>query len=249
MTDIITLDHATSTTSRKGWASLKSFNPVYRLADGRWLRVRCFEDIDYIEQFNAEYYGTEVEAETHEVRTGGTGAQARPSNPGEAEAMAYIANYTGTFGLILDLRSDRRFGTKWFHLSDRQIEVVLASKAREAKWAAERAAKAEQAPAAKPVTEGMYRKDGTIFKVQRAVNGSGNLYAKVLVIEGEGEGRFEYAPGAIRNLSATDAMTLAEAQEFGHLYGVCCVCGRTLTDEGSIAAGIGPICSGKGFAA
>lgn len=31
------------------------------------------------------------------------------------------------------------------------------------------------------------------------------------------------------------------------LYGVCCRCGRTLTDENSISEGIGPICATKGF--
>ena len=68
---------------------------------------------------------------------------------------------------------------------------------------------------------------------------------KVLVVDGPGEGRFEYAPGAIRRLDVTDAMTREEAAEFGHLYGVCCVCGRTLTDERSIADGIGPVCAGR----
>lgn len=35
------------------------------------------------------------------------------------------------------------------------------------------------------------------------------------------------------------------SQAFGHALGVCGVCGRTLTDDQSIAAGIGPICAGK----
>lgn len=107
---------------------------------------------------------------------------------------------------------------------------------------------APQAPAA-PVTEGMYRMaDGTIAKVQRAVNGSGNLYAKRLVVEAD-HGSFVYEPGLIRKLAAADKMSLDEAAEFGRLYGWCVVCGRTLTDERSIAAGIGPVCSGRGFAA
>lgn len=90
------------------------------------------------------------------------------------------------------------------------------------------------------VGEGMYNVDGEIFKVQRAVHGSGHLYAKRLV-----EGRFEYAPGALTALTPDDKMSLEQAKEFGKLYGFCCVCSRTLTDEGSIAAGIGPICAGK----
>ena len=101
-----------------------------------------------------------------------------------------------------------------------------------------------KAPAAAPaaeVTEGIYRTAaGKVFKVQKAVHGSGKLYAKELI-----DGSFVYAPGAIRKLRVEDKMTLAEAQEYGRLYGVCIVCGRTLTDESSIEAGIGPTCVKK----
>lgn len=105
-------------------------------------------------------------------------------------------------------------------------------------------------PDAKPaevLQDGMYRKDDKIYKVQRAVHGSGQLYAKVLV-PGEGYGAqavFVYEPGALRFLTLGDRMTLEQAKEFGRLYGTCCRCGRTLTDEGSIAAGIGPVCASK----
>ena len=93
--------------------------------------------------------------------------------------------------------------------------------------------------------EGMHRLDGVIYKVQRAVHGSGNLYAKALVEDGAGGWMFEYAPGVVRNLSEATKMSLEEAKQFGALYGTCCVCGRTLTSEASIEAGIGPVCSGK----
>jgi hypothetical protein len=108
--------------------------------------------------------------------------------------------------------------------------------------------KIEQAkPASEPPPEGMHRFDGMIYKVQRAVHGSGNLYAKRLVLGqdefGDTSASFEYAPGAIKSLSESTRMTLDEAKEFGALYGTCCVCGRTLTNEDSIAAGIGPVCA------
>jgi hypothetical protein len=120
------------------------------------------------------------------------------------------------------------------------------------------------------VPEGMHRASGTIFKVQRAVHGSGNLYAKRLVgfhpasvngkcycsdLQGvlcgvcrepeKTEWSFEYAPGVMRYLSADTLMTLDEAKAFGALYGTCCQCGRTLTNESSIEAGIGPVCAEK----
>lgn len=103
-----------------------------------------------------------------------------------------------------------------------------------------RSADQKSTPLRPLVGEGMYRVNGVIYKVQRAVHGSGHLYAKRL----EGE-RFEYAPGALNSLSPEDKMTLEECKEYGALYGVCCVCGRTLTNEQSIADGIGPICAGK----
>lgn len=90
------------------------------------------------------------------------------------------------------------------------------------------------------IVEGMYRRDGIVYKVQRAVHGSGHLYAKIL----QGT-TFTVAPGAISALRPEHQMTLDDAKEYGRLYGVCCRCGRTLTDESSIAAGIGPVCSGK----
>jgi len=181
----------------------------------------------------------------------------RPSTPGtnlpadpiakarHAEAVAFIRDYRGTFGLILDLRAKPSFGTAYYHLSDRQVEAVLNSKARDEKWAAERSAKAAAPVARKPVEHGMYRKDGQIIKVQIAVHGSGKVYAKVLVIDAPGEGHFEYAPGVVSTLTPEDRMTPGEAAEFGRLYGICIVCSATLTDEESIARGIGPVCAGK----
>ena len=68
--------------------------------------------------------------------TRGHGTEQQESDPARskrlAEATAYIASYTGTWGLILDLKADRKFGTKWFRLSDRQIEVILNAKDRDA---------------------------------------------------------------------------------------------------------------------
>jgi hypothetical protein len=105
------------------------------------------------------------------------------------------------------------------------------------------------------MTDGMYMKvvrqaDGsvlrTIYKVQYAVHGSGYLYAKALVLGAPGQNaRFVMARGAIKILTPEMKMTLEQAKEFGALYGTCCRCGRTLTDEDSIEAGIGPICAGK----
>lgn len=98
--------------------------------------------------------------------------------------------------------------------------------------------------------EGMHQLGERIFKVQRAVHGSGHMYAKELVDHTTGDEDphfvFERAPGVVRQLSEDTKMSLQEAKWFGALYGVCCVCGRVLTNEDSIASGIGPVCA-KGF--
>lgn len=92
--------------------------------------------------------------------------------------------------------------------------------------------------------EGMHvTSEGVVYKCQRAVHGSGNLYAKRLNVASDGTACFEYESGATRMLSKATRMTKEQAAEFGHLYGVCCNCGRTLTDETSIAQGYGPVCA------
>lgn len=108
----------------------------------------------------------------------------------------------------------------------------------------------------KQLEAGMYKVDGSIYKVQKAVHGSGNMYAKKLVyfdpngheakVAGDGGGWFfEYAKGAMRFIKPEHKMTLEQAKEFGTLYGTCCACGRTLTNEASIEAGIGSKCAAK----
>jgi hypothetical protein len=116
--------------------------------------------------------------------------------------------------------------------------------------------KEQPAPAPEVSLEGMHRVGEEIYKVQRAVHGSGHLYAKRLTKTefkfdmqhgktSDDGWKFEYAPGAMRLLSTDTKMTLEQAKEWGALYGTCCVCGRTLTNEESIEAGIGPVCAGK----
>lgn len=107
----------------------------------------------------------------------------------------------------------------------------------------------EPEPTHTPVGEGLYMTTyhggaEHAVKVQRAVHGSGRLYAKWLV---DDTGKFEMAPGMYYKLHGgnTRPMTKEEASHFGHLYGMCMLCGRTLTDEASIEMGIGPICAGK----
>lgn len=99
---------------------------------------------------------------------------------------------------------------------------------------------AKKAAAAPKVNEAGFYIDSsdTIFKVQRAVHGSGNLYAKQLTDDGE----FIYIGRKPLYKDDMAPLTLEKAKTLGRLYGICVCCGATLTDEGSIAAGIGPVC-------
>jgi hypothetical protein len=121
---------------------------------------------------------------------------------------------------------------------------------------------------ANPVTEGWYKLGDDIYKVQRAVHGSGNLYAKLLVVEELADeelneaqriwkereptrmfhsASWQYAQGAIRRLRGEHRLSDEDAKMFGRLYGVCVKCARTLTKEESIERGMGDVCAGKGI--
>ena len=160
---------------------------------------------------------------------------------GEDEDRKVVVDSLGD--VFLAARSDRR---KMSTLIDSMLTLVR-------EWRSlDRAAQPAPETEAEETPEGMHRLDGEVFKVQRAVNGSGRLYAKRLAVTDHGEGaeprystEFVYAPGVVRRLSEDTLMAVEEAAEYGRLYGTCIVCGRTLTDEGSIARGIGPICAEK----
>ena len=82
--------------------------------------------------------------------------------------------------------------------------------------------------------------------VQRAVHGSGRLYVKAFR---DGEWikvnySARYLGGELARGEARKA-TAEELGALGKLYGRCLCCGRTLTDEESIARGIGPVCASK----
>lgn len=96
----------------------------------------------------------------------------------------------------------------------------------------------------KPVTVGMYKVDDVIYKVVRSRT-SGFNYAQRLEMKNDGSYKFEYEAGAIKFITAEHRLTLAEAQEYGIRTGICCVCGRLLTNPESIALGIGPVCAGR----
>lgn len=91
---------------------------------------------------------------------------------------------------------------------------------------------------------GFYVYADSVYRVQPSKS-TGNLYAKILVTSVFGKASWEYAPGMVTKLSGATKLTLEVAASMGHAYGVCMICGRTLTDPNSVEAGIGPVCAGK----
>ena len=156
-----------------------------------------------------------------------------------------------------------RFFEKHGYLTPRQEDSAVSMRT---KCEARDAARKEPAAAtSNRVTEdGVYRDaNGDLFKCVHNQSGS-HMYAKKLVATGNmrdvsikdkktKEVRVEqredwvwsYDSGAIRTLTADMRLSLEEAQAFGRLTGTCCVCGAYLTDETSVANGIGPICGSR----
>lgn len=111
--------------------------------------------------------------------------------------------------------------------------------------------------AAVELEDGMYVRpsDGAIFKVY--VTRSGQKAAKraeVTVVGTDDEGNTIYEAEMVyegkrplHTLDATMRMGMDEARQFGALYSCCCMCGETLSNELSIALGIGPWCGGREF--
>ena len=128
-------------------------------------------------------------------------------------------------------------------LSDKQ---EASARSMYEKAQARQAQRQAQAPA-NPVTEiGMYlNAEGVAYRVKQSKS-SGRLYASRFVPEAQARAdRFVYEGGAVYRLDASMRMTLEQAKALGAQYSQCCVCGRDLSAEESVEAGIGPVCAGR----
>jgi hypothetical protein len=134
-------------------------------------------------------------------------------------------------------------------------EIQARERAEDEQVAADKAAR-DSALARVPVTEiGIYEVNDKIYRVKRSKRTNG-LYASVLIYTvGEAlrltaagstiKAEYEYAPGALKFLSADDRVTGARAEELSIVFRSCIVCGRTLKAAKSVARSIGPVCFKK----
>lgn len=103
-----------------------------------------------------------------------------------------------------------------------------------------------------PLEDGVYKVGDTIYKVKHSQNDRQWAYRLTIVNEptkgGHVVATFKYAgrPQS-KGIKAEHLLTYEDAKAFGALYGICCCCGRLLTNELSIALGIGPVCGDRQF--
>lgn len=214
-----------------------------------------------------------LESDTPEVisHKPGRPAPAEAVSPEATEAREYIRSYTGTWDLMLSFQRDQRERGSFFRLSDRMIDIILRSKAREAAWAAEREAKAaswKEAPTVAQLPEGRryYAVDNdkgtttflriTRTKVNPDIGRGGWTYVDQVIgggygIDGSPEprGRVTTSGQYLGTFQALYEKVVADPEaamaRFGHEIGKCGYCARTLTDPESRTRGIGPVCAKK----
>lgn len=166
-----------------------------------------------------------------------------------AYAMTYALGYDGDFSFMVDMRDAARRG----RLSDGMAKGVLNC----ARADLSRKATTTEAPAA-DVPAGRYAYTGTeghtvFVKIDRPERGrwAGYTFGSFLLgggaggelVEGARVGREQMA-GVLARI--TEQGITESGIRFGQETGVCCRCGRGLTNEESREAGIGPECAKKG---
>lgn len=115
-----------------------------------------------------------------------------------------------------------------------------------AKWPASLTISQAPAPAAPEVADGRYAvEENGVLKFFRVKNGrrAGMVFLDIQASDDWHSIRDMARLRAVLALIAIDAR--AAMVRYGHELGECGRCGRTLTDEASRAAGIGPICASK----
>lgn len=183
-----------------------------------------------------------------------------------AEAVKFITEYRGTFGFILDLRARRDLGSKWYHLSEKQVDAVLRIKARDEAPRPERKQTGRDLVAALPmgrtcaaVTNDEGHTTFLLIDIPEENDRYGNpsrwagwAFVKQF-IGGVGEGKRlgsqrpgETYVGQWSNL-VDKVLEDPEAavRRFGQELGICGVCQLPLTNEESREYGIGPVCRKK----
>ena len=97
------------------------------------------------------------------------------------------------------------------------------------------------------VPVGFYFLENEVYKVKASKNDPTGTrrYAYIFKTDGTNKGHYDYEKGAIYRLTPAHQITVEQAARIGHATGVCCICGRELSDPVSVQNGIGPVCAKK----
>lgn len=208
---------------------------------------------------------TEDDGRVPADRPSGSGGEVDPEyRKAYGEAVRYLREYTGTFDFLLDMREKLDATSKYEQkLSKGQVEAVLKCKARDDERVKEQAEKRKLGTAidltvlptgtTRYAVENM-EGDLTFIKVDHLDDGKWAGWVFVKQVVGGADDRNlprlgSQKPGALyqgtfeRLLLKVLADPVGAAQRYGLELGECSVCGRTLTDADSRAAGIGPKCA------
>lgn len=104
----------------------------------------------------------------------------------------------------------------------------------------ERAEASRIAEASKPEANTVHMYLGKVYRVRESQRGY--LYAEELIGEPNGRTGWHYSRGTIGQLSTETKITSEQAAQYGQAFGICAICGRTLTNPTSVELGIGPVC-------
>lgn len=91
---------------------------------------------------------------------------------------------------------------------------------------------------------GIYREGETIYCVRKARQ-SERVYAYQLITTEGQNPHWDYVAGKVYDLKVENMISLEAAAQYGRKTGICCICGRYLTDASSVRKGIGPVCESK----
>lgn len=188
-------------------------------------------------------------------------------NPGLRDWMREKSQFSNFIASVLAQLDSRG------QLSDNQMKAVLGAKAKDEDRLAEYTAKRNAEQDARSVAadlsaiHAMFDKarESGLKKLQYRAHGlvltpakEGSVNAGGIYVKAAGTGVYLGKVMGTKFMctrEATDAHkdTLAkvaadpagEAKAYGKATGICCCCGKELTDPNSIAAGIGPICATK----
>jgi hypothetical protein len=92
---------------------------------------------------------------------------------------------------------------------------------------------------------GVYKLDSRLYAVKNSRRFAGKQDIKRLEVRGGRLHRRMVSPTVIDRLTPDLHITLEDAVAFGEKHHFCCMCGRALTAETSIAKAIGPVCEKK----